>query len=468
MNNYRLFGAVCAVLFSFITVSANAELVSRLGGQAAYDTVLDITWTTNAGLSEPEHQFHQIKWAKDLNYLGFDDWRLPWMSVAASGRVDCSTATELACRDNEYGYMFYHNLGGVEWDDLTGTQTIGDVTLSNIQSDYWSGTFWQPPDSYPVGDLFGFDTGKIEPAPYHTCCFYGWAVRDGDVSPPPISVTIDIKPGNEHSVINPNTKGGIWVAVLSDTESDSPFDPSSQVDIPAVEFGPDGAKVNRYKVKDINNDGLGDLLLRFKIPETGIACGDTEATLTGKTFDDQSITGTDSVTTVGCPKENVIRIEALIDGRSQLVLRGNTAQWHHLDFAAPGRHEFRNEPTTLNDAIWFPVWPDDPDEENYFCDCFSDVFKPVKPTQPRKDVSVDLNLIQSRGETEIVQYPSKDNDYTLILDFNDNPIGSSDNYIVEVHFSEASLKPEKRSTHKLSHPENDHNKRNKKHYMEAA
>lgn len=117
-----------------------------------------------------------------------------------------------------------------------------------------------------------------------------------------ISVSIDIKPNNNSNTINPRARGGVWVAILSDTGPDFPFDPSSQVDIPTVEFGPDSASAVRDKVKDINKDGLGDLLLRFKVAETGIACGDAEATLTGETFDGQSFTGTDSVKTVGCKK----------------------------------------------------------------------------------------------------------------------------------------------------------------------
>lgn len=72
------------------------------------------------------------------------------------------------------------------------------------------------------------------------------------------------------------------------------------IDIPTVEFGPDGAKARLYKVRDINKDRLGDLLLGFKIRRTGIACGDTEATLTGETYDGLSFTGSDSIKTVGC------------------------------------------------------------------------------------------------------------------------------------------------------------------------
>jgi hypothetical protein len=120
------------------------------------------------------------------------------------------------------------------------------------------------------------------------------------VVPLPFTADIDIKPGNTRNVVNPRERGGVWVAILSDTDPTSPFDPPSQVDIPTVEFGPDSANAIRFKVKDKNNDGLGDLLLRFKIPETGIACGDTEATLIGETFDGESFTGTDSIKTVGC------------------------------------------------------------------------------------------------------------------------------------------------------------------------
>jgi hypothetical protein len=113
-------------------------------------------------------------------------------------------------------------------------------------------------------------------------------------------ISIDIKPGNKRNIINPRSRGNIWIAILSDTESS--FDPLSQVDIPTVAFGPDGAKANRHKVRDTNKDGLGDLLLRFNIPETGIACGDTDGAVTGETFEGRSFEGTDTVKTVGCPK----------------------------------------------------------------------------------------------------------------------------------------------------------------------
>ena len=51
---------------------------------------------------------------------------------------------------------------------------------------------------------------------------------------------------------------------------------------------------------DANGDSKLDLVLRFKIRETGIRCGDTSASLTGKTFSGQDIQGTDAIQTVGC------------------------------------------------------------------------------------------------------------------------------------------------------------------------
>jgi hypothetical protein len=43
------------------------------------------------------------------------------------------------------------------------------------------------------------------------------------------------------------------------------------------------------------------LLLFSKTAESGIACGDTTASLSGATYAGQAITGTDAIKTVGCP-----------------------------------------------------------------------------------------------------------------------------------------------------------------------
>ena len=127
--------------------------------------------------------------------------------------------------------------------------------------------------------------------------FGGSAFYGVVLSKAPTDIGIDIKPMDNHNVINPWSPVFVRVAVLSDTVNS--FDPV-QIDIPTVRFGPDGATADRHRVKDVNEDGLGDLILGFWIPDTGIQCGDTEATLTGETFGGDSITGTDTVKTARC------------------------------------------------------------------------------------------------------------------------------------------------------------------------
>jgi hypothetical protein len=127
-----------------------------------------------------------------------------------------------------------------------------------------------------------------------------------------------------------------------------------------------------------------------------------------------------------------VMVEALIDGRSQLILNRNTAQWVHIDFAAPGRLDFQNEPTIINGKEWFPVWPDVPDAENRFCNCYSSIFKGVAPALPETNMTVALKVIQGRGDVWIAQMPTSDNDHTLIIDFDDDPYGGAETYKIEL------------------------------------
>jgi hypothetical protein len=89
------------------------------------------------------------------------------------------------------------------------------------------------------------------------------------------------------------------VAILTtDTFDATTVDPLS------TEFGPNGATEvhGRGHLKDANGDGRLDLVLHFNTQTTGIQCGDTSASLTGKTFGGQEIEGSDSIKTVGCKK----------------------------------------------------------------------------------------------------------------------------------------------------------------------
>jgi len=113
----------------------------------------------------------------------------------------------------------------------------------------------------------------------------------------PVAATIDVKPGNDRNAINTGLEGVVWVAVLGDQDS---IGDALQVDVASVRFGPGAATPDRYRAADVNHDGLSDLLLRFRMPEVGLACGDTEVRLTGRLHTAQRFIGVDSITGVGC------------------------------------------------------------------------------------------------------------------------------------------------------------------------
>jgi len=120
-----------------------------------------------------------------------------------------------------------------------------------------------------------------------------------NAAPAALEVSLDIKPGASPNTINPKSNGVIPVAILTTPDFDA-----TTVDPLSVEFGPKGAFEAHGKghIEDVNGDGKKDLVLHFRTQETGIACGDTSASLTGATFQGDQIQGSDTIKTVGCKK----------------------------------------------------------------------------------------------------------------------------------------------------------------------
>lgn len=196
MKKSRLLGSVCATIFSFISVPSYAALVDN-GNGLIYDTVLDITWAqpNNIGRNWDDAN----AWAAGLTLGGASDWRLPYISVAAGAGpftgtpVDCNTATEEQCRDNELGYMFYHNLSGTNGNSIL---TSGDPDLALFpalgSNDFWSGT----ESSFQAAWGYTFGSGG-QISYFQGFGLYSWAVHAGNVgvvSAPDITVTDSVAP----------------------------------------------------------------------------------------------------------------------------------------------------------------------------------------------------------------------------------------------------------------------------------
>jgi hypothetical protein len=119
---------------------------------------------------------------------------------------------------------------------------------------------------------------------------------EGTCVDPVVSVEIDIRPGSDPNSVDPSLEGDLPVAILgSDTFV------VSEVGVMTLAFGPGGAPFGPSRgphFEDSNGDSFTDLMVHFRIEQTGIAFGDMEACVTGERLDGTPFEGCDAVRTV--------------------------------------------------------------------------------------------------------------------------------------------------------------------------
>lgn len=228
------------------------------------------------------------------------------------------------------------DLTGTLWGSLSARGAAGSQGLYAIDTSTGAATFLEPivdaggaaPSGGVVSLQFGCDGtlyggtataigeagdgGRlitIDPAT-GTFAFVGGVSATGFTSlgalafldPCAVEFTIDIKPGSDPNSVNLRSRGLITVAVITSPDFDA-----TTVDPLTICFGDaenpaqrDCSEAHgRGHLEDVDGDGDLDLVLHFRTQQTGIDSGDTEACLTGETFDGQSIEGCDSVRIVG-------------------------------------------------------------------------------------------------------------------------------------------------------------------------
>ena len=136
-----------------------------------------------------------------------------------------------------------------------------------------------------------------------------------------------------------------------------------------------------------------------------------------------------------------IAIKALIDGRSRLVIKRDTVRWFHLEHVAPGLFGDSPLPTFINGQPWLPRWPDKTsagvDIDNNDCRCESSKYKGLVPRLRKEEIEIKLDTFTARGNVSVVETPNKENNYTLVIEFDDNDWDGADWYEVLVMWAPA-------------------------------
>jgi hypothetical protein len=231
MKQSRMYAYLCACICSFVIYTANAALVSRLGGQAVYDTDLDITWiadfdlfqnnsfgldryvnlgihpsdsdsTNNSTLYDTRATWSgALFWIdamNDANYLGFNDWRLPTTLIPdasctsdQAGTTPSGDSSGFNCTGSEMGHLHYNELG-VAAGDFTGDS--GNPAVHLFDGDNGTSTidgfpYWTSAETSPGNAMVFYTTNGEQLIRNKTFDYMVIAVRDGDVGAVPLPAT---------------------------------------------------------------------------------------------------------------------------------------------------------------------------------------------------------------------------------------------------------------------------------------
>ena len=210
-----LFAAIALSVGLLSATTANANLVSALGGQVVNDTDLNITWLANANLADTQDfgvsgidangrmtWYTAQSWIGAMNtanYLGYNDWRLPttidignngtsgsWYDGTGDYGYNTSSTGEMA-------HLYYTELGNLGYVSTSGAYPQPGWGLTNTGpfTNFQSGTYWSGTEYEPdIGGAWIFImTDGYQDRYYKGVSLFAMAVRPGQVAAVPEPAT---------------------------------------------------------------------------------------------------------------------------------------------------------------------------------------------------------------------------------------------------------------------------------------
>lgn len=174
-----------------VTGAANAALLSRAGGQAYYDDVLNITWLGDANYANTSGWnngwmtwYDAQTWISSLNaennvgHLGVNGWRLPeTLQPDASCSIQYfGQSSGAGCTGSEMGHLYH----------VDGIESLTPGPFTRVEStSYWSNTTHE--DDPGRAWRFAFSSGGgVQDHVGKSNLLHAWAVRSGDIAEVPV------------------------------------------------------------------------------------------------------------------------------------------------------------------------------------------------------------------------------------------------------------------------------------------
>ena len=113
----------------------------------------------------------------------------------------------------------------------------------------------------------------------------------------PVRVTVDVKPGDTPTTLEPKRQGMVPIAILSTKDFDA-----ARIDIDTARAGATGVEATAFKhmLEDVDRDNDIDLLMLFRVSDLALTCQSKGVTVKAKTDKGQEIEGAELVLMVGC------------------------------------------------------------------------------------------------------------------------------------------------------------------------